>query len=111
MARLWQAAGDLEEVVWRDFARFLIVVPCRRGEAAHLDWSHIDMVAAEWRQPGHMTKNRDPHRLHLHPLALEVLRARLDVTGGKGLVFPAPKSGKTLDTFTALKTRIEALPG
>ena len=84
-------------------------LPC--GQAAHLDWSHIDMVAAEWRQPGHMTKNCDPHRLHLHPLALEVLRARLDVTGGKGLVFPAPKSGKTLDTFTALKTRIGATAG
>ncbi len=111
MARLWHAAGDLEEVVWRDFARFLIAVPCRRGEAAHLDWLHIDMVAAEWRQPGHMTKNRDPHRLYLHPLALEVLRARLDVTGGKGLVFPAPKSGKMLDTFTALKTRIGAAAG
>jgi integrase len=111
MGRLWRAAGDLREPVWRDFARFLIAVPCRRGEAAHLDWSHINLVTAEWHQPGHMTKNRDPHRLYLHPLALDVLRARLDLTAGKGLVFPAPKSGQTLETFTALKKRIGEAAG
>jgi integrase len=89
--------------VWRDFARFLIVVPCRRGEAARLEWSHLDLVAAEWRQPSHMTKNRDPHRLHLHPLALDALHARHAATGGKGLVFPAPVSGGVMDTFSAIK--------
>ena len=46
------------------------------------------------------------HRLYLHPLALDVLRSRLASTAGNGLVFPAPKSGKTLNTFTALKTLI-----
>ncbi len=38
LARLWVAAGALREHVWRDLARFLIVVPCRaeRGSAAGL---------------------------------------------------------------------------
>jgi integrase len=103
LARLWWAAERLDVPVWRDLARFLIAVPCRRSEAARLDWSHIDSDAAEWRQPGHMTKNRDPHRLHLHKLALDVLHERHEVTGGKGLVFPAPKSGKAVDTFTDIK--------
>jgi integrase len=75
LARLWHAAERLREPVWRDLARFLIAVPCRRGEAAKLDWSHLDLAAAEWRQPGRLTKNRNPHRLHLHALALDVLRA------------------------------------
>jgi len=52
LARLWKAAERLEEPVWRDLARFLIAVPCRRGEAARLDWSHVDLPTAEWRQPG-----------------------------------------------------------
>ncbi len=52
LARLWEAAGRLREPVWRDFARFLIAVPARRGEAARLDWAHLDLAAAEWRQPG-----------------------------------------------------------
>jgi integrase len=106
LARLWRAAGRLHEPVWRDLARFLIAVPCRRGEAAHLDWSHLDLDAAEWRQPGQMTKNRDPHRLRLHALALDVLRERQSATGGKGLVFPAPQSGRVVDTFTDIKAEL-----
>jgi integrase len=112
LARLWHAAERLEEPVWRDLARFLIAIPCRRGEAANLDWSHLDLTAAEWRQPGRLTKNREPHRLHLHPLALDVLNARRLVTGGKGLVFPAPRSGDVVDTFSDIKTAlVEATNG
>src|SRR5262249_31131942 len=88
LGRLWRAAERLSEPVWRDLARFLIAVPCRCNEAARVEWSHIDLTAAEWRQPGKLTKNRDPHRLHLHALAMDVLRERQKATGGKGLVFP-----------------------
>ncbi|HME23710.1 MAG TPA: integrase arm-type DNA-binding domain-containing protein [Acetobacteraceae bacterium] len=106
LARLWEAAGRLAEPVRRDFARFLIAMPCRRGEAAAMDWSHLDLDAAEWRQPGHMTKNREPHRLHLHPLALDVLRERHKATGGKGLVFPAPRAGGVLTAFSGIKAAV-----
>ncbi len=106
LARLWTAAERLDEPVRRDLARFLITVPCRRGEAARLDWAHLDLDAAEWRQPSHMTKNRDPHRLHLNALALDVLRARKTATGGRGLVFPAPKSGGVVDTFSDIKAAL-----
>jgi integrase len=41
LGRLWRASARLPEPVWRDFARFLIGVPCRRGEAAHMDWSML----------------------------------------------------------------------
>jgi integrase len=123
LARLWRAADGLREPVWRDFARFLIAVPCRRGEAAHLDWAHLDVDAAEWRQPGQMTKNSEAHRLHLHPLALGVLADRRTVANGavdgadktraqsgsakaptcSGLVFPGPASGRPLNTFSTIK--------
>ena len=106
LARLWEAAGRLREPVWRDLTRFLIAVPCRRNEAARLDWSHLNLAEAEWRQPGQMTKNRDPHRLHLHLLALDLLRERQAATGGKGLVFPAPLSGRAVDTFTKIKSAL-----
>jgi Phage integrase family len=106
LVNIWRAAGRLKEPVWRDLARFLIAVPCRRGEAAQLDWSHLDLGAAEWRQPAKLTKNRDPHRLHLHPLVLGVLGARKQATDGKGLVFPAPRSGDIVDTFSDIKTTL-----
>lgn len=123
LARLWRAAAGLHEPVYRDLARFLMAIPCRRGEAARMRWEHLDLVAAEWREPGHLTKNRDPHRLHLHPLVLDVLRARHRTLAEEqvrddprkidrvmqagwprtGLVFAAPRSGKSIDTFSGLK--------
>lgn len=105
LAGLWRAADRMREPVWRDLSRFLIAVPCRRGEAARLEWSHLGLAAAEWRQPSHMTKNRDPHRLHLHRLALDILNDRHAAAGkpSSGLVFPAPESGKPVDTFSDLK--------
>lgn len=126
LARLWRAAERLREPVWRDIARFLIAVPCRRSEAARLDWSHLNLAAVEWRQPGKMTKNQDLHRLYLHPLALEVIQARhrafaeaqadrdptkvAAIMGAglprSGLVFPAPESGKPITTFRDIKSEL-----
>lgn len=109
LAKLWAAADSLTHPVWRDLARFLIAIPCRRGEAAALDWRDLDMDAAEWRQAAGTTKNGMAHRLHLHPLALDVLQRR-HIAMGKpkaGLVFPSPKAGKAVDTFTAIKATLE----
>jgi integrase len=53
-----------------------------------------------------MTKNREAHRLHLHSLAIDVLRERHKATGGKGLVFPAPRFGGELVTFAAIKAAL-----
>ena len=126
LARLWHAADRLGEPVWRDLVRLLIAVPSRRGEAARLQWSHLDFAVAEWRQPGKMTKNGEPHRLYLHPLAMEILERRWqasttavangdtqksarNVTAGparSGLVFPAPLSGHPVDTFSDIKASL-----
>jgi integrase len=115
LAELWHAAGRAEELapVQRDFLRFLITVPCRRNEGATVEWPHLDLDAAEWSQPGALTKNRDPHRFHLHPLALALLRERWESAGcpKTGLVFPAPKSGRQLTTFSALKAAIARAAG
>jgi integrase len=112
LAALWRAAEALTPV-HRDFVRMLIAIPCRRGEAATLDWGHVDLAAATWSQPGHLTKNREAHRLHLHPLAVEILRLRHDSAGksASGLVFPAPRSSKAITTFSAIRSALkEAAP-
>ena len=75
-----------------------------------MDWSHINMVEAIWSQPGHMTKNRDAHRIYLPALAMEILTAR-HLAAGKptsGLIFPAPRSGKVVDTFGDIKAALNA---
>ncbi len=113
LARLWHAADGLRLPVWRDITRFLIAVPCRRGEAARLDWGHLDLAAAEWRQPGQLTKNGDPHRLYLHPLSLEILCGRWAAAGrpAAGLVFPSPLSGSPIRTWADLKNALAEAAG
>ena len=96
-----------------------------------MEWSHLDLAAAEWRQPGHMTKNREPHRLHLNELALGVLHARWRTIAEAqaigdpkvlarhlaagwprtGVVFAAPVSGRVMDTFTAMKAMLTKATG
>ena len=76
-----------------------------------MEWSHLDVITAEWRQPGRLTKNNEPHRLHLHPLALEVLRERQKATSGVGLVFPSPKSASTVTSFHSLKLAVSNKAG
>ena len=121
LARLWHAAAtaaadpdqaDLA-MVHRDYVRFLIAVPSRRGEAARVEWQHLDLRAGTWTMPGKLTKNGDPHRLPLPTLALDVLRARHRDAGEPtaGLVFPSPKAGKALTTFSAMKATLDKAAG
>ena len=113
LATLWRAADALPEPVWRDVVRFLIAVPCRRGEAAQLDWSHLNLAGCEWNQPGRLTKNGEAHRLHLHPLATELLHARWTAAErpAAGLVFPSPKTGTALQTFSQMKASLDTAAG
>jgi integrase len=96
--------------VHRDFLRFLIALPCRRTEAATVEWSHLDLTAGEWVQPAALTKNGDPHRVYLHSLALDILLARHEAAGKPktGVVFPAPRSGEALTTFSKVKAVLAA---
>ena len=113
LVKLWRAADALDVAVWRDVVRFLIAVPCRRGEAAAVDWSHLNLDACEWHQPGRLTKNGQAHRLHLHPLAMALLLARWKDAGKPtdGLVFPSPKTGTALQTFSDMKEALDAASG
>jgi integrase len=110
LAVLWHAADRAEDLqaVHRDLFRFLIAIPSRKNEAAGMDWKNVDLTQGVWTQPGRLTKNGDPHRLSLHPLALDILRQRFEAAKKPkaGLVFPAPRSGKRIATWTDLKTAV-----
>jgi integrase len=113
LARLWRAAAGMREPVLRDVSRFLIAVPCRRQEAATMEWSHLDLHGAQWQQPAHLTKNRDAHRLHLHPLVLGILQQRRQssLVPTTGIVFPAPRSGRVMIAFQKLKVALSEASG
>jgi integrase len=101
LALIWKAADTALEETFRDFVQFAVCIPARRGEIATLDWRHIYLEEGVWRQPGKLTKNRDPHELRLHPLALEILTRRWEAAGRPktGLVFPSPRLGKVIAAF------------
>ncbi len=111
LARIWHAADGAEGLfpVHRDLIRFLIAVPCRRGEARSMDWSQVDLTDAVWRQPSALTKNGKAHQFHLHALALQMLWQRHLDAGAPpaGLVFPAPRTGRVIDTFGPMKVAID----
>jgi integrase len=104
LALIWAATEKALEETFRDFVRFAICIPARRGEIATMDWRHVDLEARVWRQPGRLTKNREPHELYLHDLALEILSRRWEATGRPktGLVFPSPRTATPITAFSAM---------
>ena len=108
---LWRAidAADGLAQVHRDLLHFLILVPCRRTEAAELDWQDVDLAAAIWTQRGTETKNGDRHRFYLPETALGILRTRYETASrpSRGLVFPSPRANRPIDAFTKLKRAVD----
>jgi len=109
---IWKATERLQPIE-RDLIRFLIAVPCRRGEASKLRWRSLDLNTNIWSLSDKETKNGDPHRLFLNPLALSILNSRQSIgpVGKDDLVFPAPRSGGDVKTFSKIKVAlVEAAP-
>lgn len=111
VGQIWRAVVEADglQAVHRDLLHFLIVVPCRRGEATTMQWEDIDLDDAVWSQSGTQTKNGDPHRFYLPPLALSILKRRSNAANNPttGYVFPAPLSGKPIDTFGKIKKAVD----
>jgi integrase len=117
LATLWRAAADAADdpngtdssAVHRDYAWFLLAVPARRLEVSQVEWQHLDLKAGAWTMPDKLTNNGDPFRVPLPGIALYVLRERRRALGEPvaGLVFPYPKAGKAITTFSAMKLAMD----
>jgi integrase len=107
LARLWIAAEGLPAPVG-ELARLLIALPVRRGEGARLAWEDLDLRAGVWTLPGSITKNGDPHRVALHPLARTLLRKRHRTMGKpvSGLAFPSPRAQAEVSGWTKIKAEL-----
>ncbi len=108
---LWRAAAALPYATTRDLVQFLIGVPCRRSEAAHALWRHVDLAQRVWTQP--TTKNTDGHAYPLNALALAILRRRQPEGSGRvnDLVFPGPRKGEPFGGWSNLANAlVERVP-
>jgi integrase len=69
--------------------KLLLVTGQRRGELAHAQWHHVDLVKGEWFLPH--TKNGTTHRVPLSSLAVELLTSLKKQTRESKWVLPSPR--------------------
>ncbi len=87
---------------------FLVLTAGRSGEVRAAEWGEIDWEVATWEIPAVRMKARRPHRVPLSGRVIEILREASRFGDGRGLVFPAARSGRAESamTFTALLRRL-----
>jgi len=75
----------------RTALRLLPMVFARPGNLAEMEWSEVDLEAAEWRIPAGKMKMRDRHIVPLAKQAVELLRDIHPLSGSGRYVFPADR--------------------
>jgi len=83
----------------RDGIWLLALTAQRRGEVAAMAWEDLDLVAAEWRQPGTKNKTGKPHVAPLGAEACRLLTRRWEAAGrpSEGLVLRGVRHGGRMD--------------
>ncbi len=72
--------------------KLLPLVFVRPGELRHMEWSEIDLEAAEWNIPGRKMKMKDDHLVPLSRQAIEILKEMQPLTCNSIYVFPSTRS-------------------
>jgi integrase len=54
----------------------MLLTAQRCGEVCQMEWREVDLDTGWWLIPGDVSKNHDPHRVPLTPMALEILGRR-----------------------------------
>jgi integrase len=110
VAAVWRAAEKEPWPSLADLVRFLCLVPCRRQEAARIEFADIDFQRREWRAPASKTKNRRAHTTPLPDAVMDIVKRR-EVAAAEGLVFPGPNDGDVFCGWSRLLRRVRATSG
>jgi len=102
---LWQATGGIYPA--GPFARLLLLTAVRRGEAAHMTWSEVDLEDEIWIIPASRTKGGVPHEVPLSGLAVDLLRSLPRFAGGD-FVFSTTGGRSGIRSFGLYKNAIDA---
>ncbi|HEY7248218.1 MAG TPA: site-specific integrase [Xanthobacteraceae bacterium] len=122
IAAVWRAAGNEPAPALRDLVQFLCLVPCRRQEAASIEFEDVELDKREWRAPAHKTKNGKSHTLPMPEQVREIIQRRLKAatdaasetktdTTALTLVFPGPKDCKAFSGWSRLLARLRKASG
>jgi integrase len=77
--------------------RLALVTGQRIGEVCGAFKSELDIDRAEWQIPASRTKNRKSHFVPLSPLAVELFKLAMAISGGSKFVFPSRQRSGCLD--------------
>jgi integrase len=125
IAAVWHATDNEPNPALADLVRFLCLVPCRRREAARMEFEDVDFQRREWRAPGNKTKNGKVHTLPLPGAILEIIERRKAAAVAaincdkpveakadtEGLVFSGPKEGRVFSGWSRLLERLRKATG
>jgi integrase len=84
--------------------QFTILTAARTEETIGLNWAEIDIDKGVWTLPAERMKAKREHRVPLSEAALDILKARREVTAGVGFVFPGAKRDAHLSNMAMLVT-------
>ena len=72
LSLVWRASGALGDP-WGPMVKLLILTGQRRTEVGAMEWSEVDIAAAEWILPPRRSKNHREHRIPLTATATAIL--------------------------------------
>jgi integrase len=102
LAQWWRAVGELKNTTARDYLQLLLLTGPRRGEAAMLEWDHVNFAGRKIRIPGANAKNGELHEIPMSSHVRGLLIARRVLQEGQWL-FPADsRSGHISDVKFAI---------
>ena len=120
LRQLWQAIDDTRadnegkattavlSIPVANALKLLILTGCRRSEVAFMRWDEIKKT--EWTIPAERTKSRRQHKVHLSPLALELLAEQRQLAAGEFVFTSTQGTGKPIHP-DSLSTTIARLQG
>lgn len=120
LRQLWQAIDDTRadnegkattavlSIPVANALKLLILTGCRRSEVAFMQWDEVNKT--EWKIPAERTKSNRQHKVHLCPLALELLAEQRQLTAGKFVFESTQGNGKSLHP-DSLSTTVARLQG
>jgi len=89
LSKFYAAVRALQNDVARDYLTLLLFTGMRRGEAASLRWSDVDLIEKVIRIPSERTKGGRGLALPMSDVIYDMLGARHEIGNLGGFVFPA----------------------
>ncbi|SFM64480.1 tyrosine-type recombinase/integrase [Rugamonas rubra] len=81
----------------------------RPGELRSMEWTELDLDAAEWRIPGHKMKMKNDHIVPLATQAVALLRGLETMHGHGPYVFPSIRTGERCMSENTINAALRAM--